>query len=226
VSRPPRRGALVGGLAATAAAVYVGATVLGGLLDPGYSHVAMHVSELTSSHASNRAFLAALYVGYNLALAGVGLALLRSVLRTRAMTVASASLVLTAAVGILLVTWFPQDSYGHPATTAGAVHIALAGVAALLGIVAMIAAGRAFRRDERWAPLARLSVWAAIVMVGTGAVGAAATAVSSPLMGLLQRLSIGTFLLWLLMVARFGLQRPRSKGADPVLVPVAGRRSA
>ena len=175
MSGPARRGAAAGGVAATAAAVYVGATVLGGVLDPGYSHVSMHVSELTSSHAPNRSFLAALYVGYNLALAGFGLALLRSVLRTRALTVASASLVLTAAVGILLVTWFPQDSYGHPATTAGGLHIALAGVAALLSIVAMIAAGRAFRSDERWAPLARMSVWAAMVIVGTGAVGAAAT---------------------------------------------------
>ena len=225
MSRPARRGAAAGTLAAAAATVYVGAMALGGVLDPDYSHVAMHVSGLTSSHAPNRAFLAALYVGYNLALAGVGLALLRSVVRTRALTVVSASLVLTAGVGILLVTWFPQDSYGHPATTAGALHIGLAGVAALLIIVAMIAAGRAFRSDERWASLARPSVWAAMVMVGTGAVGAAATAVSSPVMGLLQRLSIGTFLLWLLAVAWYGLQRPRSMSADRVLVPVAGRRS-
>ena len=203
-----RRGALTGGLAAAAAAVYVGATVLGGLLDPGCSHVSMHVSELTSSHAPNRALLAALYVGYNLALAGVGLALLRSVVRTRGLTVASGSLVLTAAVGILLVTWFPQDSYGYPATTAGGLHIALAGIAALLSIVAMIAAGRAFRSDERWAPLTRPSIWAALVMVGTGAVGAAATALLSPFMGVLQRLSIGTFLLWLPAVAWYGLWRP------------------
>jgi hypothetical protein len=37
--------------AAAAVGIYIAATVLGGLLDPSYSHLSMHISELTSSQA-------------------------------------------------------------------------------------------------------------------------------------------------------------------------------
>ena len=103
---------------------------------------------------------------------------------------------------------FPQDSYGYPATTAGTIHIVLAAVASLLIILALVAAGRAFRGDPGWARLAGVSTLTAVVMVLTGAVAAVATAADRPYMGLAERLPIGTFLVWLAVVAWAGLRRP------------------
>ena len=202
----PRSHELLGLLAATAVVVYVTTTIIGGLLDPGYSHVSMHVSELTSSHAPNRVLLAVLYTGYNIALGGMGLALLRTVRWSRWLPIASWSLIASAVAGVLLVTWFPQDSYGYPATTAGVTHIVLAGVAALLFIVAVVSAGRAFRADPQWAGLARVSTLAAVAVVATGLVGAIGAAAASPFMGLLQRLNIGTIMLWLAVVSWYGFR--------------------
>jgi uncharacterized membrane protein YdcZ (DUF606 family) len=180
---------LLGSCAAIAVGIYVAATVLGGLLDPTYSHLSMHISELTSSHAPNRTLLASLYVGY-LALVGVGIALRAQPHAGRWLTAASWLLVATGLVGILLVTWFPQDSYGYPATAAGTAHIALAGVAALTAIGAMLTAARGFTRETGWARLGRLSIVAAVAMLVAGLGGAIGTAIDSPYMGLLQRLSI------------------------------------
>lgn len=199
--------------AATAVAIYVAATVLGGLLDPDYSHLSMHISELTSSHAPNRTPLAGLYVAYNLTLAGFGVALRRQPRSGRWLAAASWLLVATGLVGVLLVTWFPQDSYGYPATGAGTGHIVLAGMAALTAIVAMLTAGRGFVRETRQPLLGRLSTLAALTMVVAGLAGAVGTAMDSPYLGLLQRLSIGVFLAWLAAVAWLMRSGPGGVGA-------------
>ena len=214
--RVGRTSVFVGWWATTAVGIYVTATVLGGLLDPSYSHVSMHVSELPSSHAPNRVLLAGMYVGYNAALGGLGFALLKHLKRSRWLVVASWLLVANAVAGVLTVTWFPQDSYGYPSTTAGAVHISLGGVLALLSILVMFTAGRAFRSHMAWATLGRFSTAAAVVMVVTGLATAVATAAASPYMGLLERLPIGTFLLWLAAVAWYGFRY------QPELSPAAG----
>lgn len=187
--------------AATAVAIYVAATVLGGLLDPDYSHRSMHISELTSSHAPNRSLLAGLYVGYNLALVGFGVALGRHPRAGPRLAAASWLLVATGLIGVLLVTWFPQDSYGYPATAAGTGHIILAGVAVLTSVGSMLTAGRGFVRETRQPLLGRLSTLTALTMVVAGLAGAVGTAIDSPHVGLLQRLSIGVFLGWLAAVA-------------------------
>lgn len=141
----------LGWCAAVAVVVYVGATVLGGLLDPAYSHVSMHVSELTGSRAPNRTPLTALYIAYNVALAGLGLTLLRALPKSRSLTVAACSLGAIAMTGVLLVTWFPQDSYAYGVeprcpleppicTSAGTVHLWLGGLSVLLIILTTVTA--------------------------------------------------------------------------------------
>jgi hypothetical protein len=213
-----RQSVAVGTIAAVAVAVYVGATVLGGLLDPGYSHLSMHISALTASDAPDRTLLAALYAGYNLLLAALGIAMLRALPRSRSLVVASSSLMITSVVGVLLVTLFLQDLYGAPTTTGGTIHIALAGVGALLTVVVMVAAGRAFRVSPLWRGLARLSMFAAAFTIASGLVAAIGTAAMSPWMGLLERLPIGAFLAWLTAVSWCGL---RSLSAPRDLTPHA-----
>lgn len=219
VDRARSRSTYMAWCAAVAVAIYVGATILGGLLDPAYSHVSMHVSELTGSQAPNRVSLAALYIAYNAALGGLGLTLLGSLVRSKWVKVASWSLVAVAVTGVLLVTWFPQDSYAYGSaprcplqpptcTTAGTVHIWLGAVTVLLIILAMVAAGRAFRLHPSWATLGRLSTVAAVAMLLTGLAGVVAPAAASSYAGLLERLPIGTFLLWLVAVAWYALRHP------------------
>ena len=190
--RRPFRMASASGLAAVA--VYVAATVLGGLLAPGYSHVRDAISELTASHAAHRALLAVLYVGYNLLLVGFARGLVGPGPASRLLRCALGLVVVASAAGIGQVTLFPQDSTGSPATARGAVHIVLAGISALLCVVTALIYGVAFRRmglsRRTWVPA--FAVAAFLLLVGP----AAAASVGGPLMGLFERCTIGGYLTW------------------------------
>ena len=49
----------------SAAIIYVGTVILGGLLRPGYSHISMAISELVADGAPNRSLLSSLFLLYN-----------------------------------------------------------------------------------------------------------------------------------------------------------------
>jgi hypothetical protein len=180
------------GLAAVA--VYVSATILGGRLHPGYSHIRDSISELTASHAVDRVLLAALFVAYNALLAVFAWGCWRAAPRLRTLRNAFGLIVVTAASGIAQVTTFPQDSSGTPATTAGAAHIALAGLSAFGCVVTAVMYGVAFRRlrlrRSSWVPC--FAVAGFLLLVGP----LAAVNVGGPLMGLYERLTIGAYLAW------------------------------
>jgi Protein of unknown function (DUF998) len=188
----PFRTASVSGLAAVA--VYVAATILGGLISPGYSHVRNAISELTASHAAHRVPLAALYVAYNVLLVGFAHGLVRPGPASRLLRSAFGLGAVASTAGIAQVTLFPQDSTGSPGTTAGALHIALAGLSALLCVVTAAIYGVAFRRERlpraAWVPA--FAVAAFLLLVGP----VAAASVGGPLMGLLERFTIGGYLTW------------------------------
>lgn len=59
--------------------IYIGAVVLGGLLRPGYSHVAYVMSELIAANAPNTALLVPLFTLYDILLAAFGAGLLLAV---------------------------------------------------------------------------------------------------------------------------------------------------
>lgn len=120
----------VGALAAVAS--YVGTTIVGGAIVPGYSHVADSVSSLTSPGAPYRAGLALGFAAYNLGVVVLGVALPRAHgVRSIPVSVAGALLVACGAAGVLMLEPFPQDAMGAPLTAAGTVHIVLAGVSAM-----------------------------------------------------------------------------------------------
>src|SRR3954454_8364544 len=207
--RRPFRRASASGLAAVA--VYVAATVLGGLLHPGYSHIRDAISELTASHAAHRAPLAVLYVAYNLLLVGFAWGLLRAWPAARLLQRAFVLMVVGSAAGIAQVTVFPQDSTGSPATISGALHIALAGISALLCVVIALMYGIAFRRAglarRAWVPA--FVVAAFLLLIGP----AAAASVRGPVMGLLERFTIGGYLTWVAVPCLVLLRVPGAQEA-------------
>jgi hypothetical membrane protein len=195
----------VGGV--LAAFCYVATVVLGGAIVPGYSHLRHSVSELTSPGAPYRTLLAAGFLVYNVSVALLGAGLLRSSAPSRRSRIAGVLLLVCAAAGILQLEPFPQDPMGSPITAAGVVHIALAGLSAFSLVVALLIFAAAWRKDPIWMPLRRFSVLAAIAILVTGGVGAAL--VTSPVFGLLERLTQLSFLSWFAAVGVLGLRRAR-----------------
>ena len=92
-------------------------------------------------------------------------------------------------------------------------HIAFAGVASLLTVVAMAltAAWLLARRDLR--PLAIYSVASVVLILAFGPITAAATASGSPIMGLLERVTILTFTLWMAITSVILVRATRTRVA-------------
>jgi hypothetical protein len=179
---------------------YTAVVLIGALATPGYSHIGEHVSTLYQSGAPNGPWIAALFAVYNLLILAFGVGVLRlasqlGAARWRLGQAGGVALVLTAIAGGVDVV-FRQDPIGSPVTTAGTLHIAFAGLASLLTIlaIALIAAwalGRPALRRFGWYSVATL-----VVIAVFGPITAVATAGLWPTMGLLERIPIFGFVQW------------------------------
>ena len=213
-SRAGLVGVAVGAFAAVA--LYVGTTVLGGAIVPGYSHVTDSVSSLTSPGAPFRGLLGVGYALYNAAVVVMAVGLLRTSRAVWPARVASGVLIAGSIAGVLMIEPFPQDAMGAPLTPAGVVHIVLAGLSAFGIIAAAVLYGVAWRSDPLWRGIAVFSVVAAAAILVTGGIGAAL--ITSPVFGLLERVTQLSFLTWFAVVGvvavRAALANPRTTGVE------------
>jgi len=189
----------------SAAVIYVGTVILGGLLRPGYSHISMAISELVADGAPNRALLSSFFLVYNALLSAFGIGLFlkaNSQSRGRISGIVG-SLALTLLVGmagILMELAFPQDPGGIPTTFAGTMHIVMASVASLGTMVAVLMLGLWFRNTTDLKSYTAYSLISVVVIFVSGGLTAAAMAKGYPLFGLLERITIGTFIMWMFII--------------------------
>ena len=194
----------------TAALLYAGTVILGALIRPGYSHIADAISELVANGAPNRFLLSSLFLIYNLLLVAFGIGLFLEVKdRSRGRRsgfIGSLALILVGLAGISMELAFPQDPGGTPATLAGMMHLVMAGVASLgtmAAIVFLAFWSRNFSALKYYVTYSWISV--TIILI-SGGLSVAAMANDHPLFGLIERVTIGTFILWLFVISRRMLQ--------------------
>jgi hypothetical membrane protein len=213
------------GAGVVAGASYALIVLVGGLITPGYDHVAQPVSSLYQAGAANGLPMAVAFLVYNLFVVAFGIGVSR-VARTsgrqrrKVGDAAGLAIVLVGLAGAADAV-FPQDPIGSAMTTAGALHIVFAGVASLLTVCAVVlAAAWLFKRDAM-RPLAWYSLGTLALVIGFGPLTAVATASSSPIMGLLERVTIFAFIVWMTVTA-FVLARAVGSAG----LPAHGRRAA
>ena len=204
-----------GYLAVAAAGVYVLATGAGSLLDPSYSQIRQHVSDLTATAAPTWASLAPFYLLYNVLATAFAIELYRASERGRPWQLGTALLIVNAVAGVMMVTLFREDIGGVPTTGAGAGHLVFAGLSSIAILIAAFVYGIAFRRSAAWRSLSTFSFVMGLAFVVLGPLAAYATAQQSDLAGLAERGPIGLFVLWLLVVGSFAIAGGRRKGGLP-----------
>ncbi len=185
---------LLGIFGALAPIVYLVATVIGGILWSGYSQYSETVSTLTSQGAPNQTILTPLFAAYNLFVLLLAIGLYFGV-KAKKPVWGSVFLAL-AAIGGLVLFWFPQDyPQGPPTSFSGTMHVAVAGVIAFASLASMLAYGLSLRKVPAWGNIARFClVWLPVGLV-LGAFGAMSITMSYA--GLAERLSIGSILIWI-----------------------------
>ena len=183
--------------------VYVTTVVIGGLLRPGYSHIAEAVSELVAAGAPNKPLLSSLFVLYNLLCAAFGVGVLQYTAQTERKTsgrVGAISLILLGLIGVSLELFFPQDPGGPAVTFAGTMHIILASLASLVTMIAMVAIGLWFRNFPNLKGYTAYSlITFAVVFIAGGSIPV--LGMTNPYFGLLERIAIGGFIQWLFFIA-------------------------
>lgn len=197
--------------------VYVIAVIIGGILRPGYSHKSQFVSELIESGAPNKSLLNPLFALYNLLTIAFGIGLftgVRAMSKNKGKVSGSLGALILVAEGIFgfLTVFFPQDPRGAPATSTGKIHIVLAGLSSLTTILTISLMGFWFRTIARWRGYSIYSFISGIIVFISGGLAAYTGATLSPILGLMERITIGGFLQWLFVTALklFSAQAPNA----------------
>jgi hypothetical membrane protein len=185
--------------------VYIVAVVLGGILRPGYSHIAQYVSELIEGGAPNKAILDPLFAIYNILTIAFSIGLflyVRSLSENRRKKVGMAGALVLAAEGIfgLVTVFFPQDPIGSPATSTGTLHIVLASLSSLTTMLTMLLLGLWFQVIPALHGDGVYSFSSLAVVFLSGGLAASTIANPGPVNGLIERVTIFGFLQWLFVI--------------------------
>src|SRR5215208_6697873 len=185
---------------------YLGTVLLGVLLRPGYSHISMAISELVADSAPNRSLLSSLFLLYNtlLSVFGVGL-FLRANSQSRGRVsgnIGSLALMLVGIAGVLMEVAFPQEPGGTATTFAGTMHFVMAGVASLGTMVALLILAFWFKHIPELKSHVAYSLVSVAVIFVSGGSSVVAMANHSPLFGLIERITILTFITWVFVIGR------------------------
>ena len=106
---------------------------------------------------------------------------------------------LIAILGALMF-FFPQDPRSALLTTAGLIHLILAGIISISTILAASIAGVAFFKESHYKHAYQSWFFSMGIFI-TGILTAFGLAHDSPIGGLYERLVVGTFLIWIIWYA-------------------------
>lgn len=179
--------------------VYAGTVLVGAAIRPGYSHIANAVSELVEAHAPDRWRLNVAFFAYNLLSMAFGVGI--TVVAANP-TLVLAGWILVAAGGLgLAMSWFPMDPVGTRMTRPGLGHLIIAGLMSVGTIAALVTFAIGAGDVDGWSGFSVYSYATAGFVAVTGAVAAMSAGGHWPTMGFWERLTIGGFLQWHLVLA-------------------------
>jgi hypothetical protein len=172
---------------------YAAAVVIGGFMIKDYSHIYNTVSELTASNAPHLPIVQILFALYNLSLVLFGAGLAVESVKLPKARIAAIMIIIIGLAGLAMY-FFPQDPRDAVMTFRGKMHIALAGLMSPLTMLAIILAGLDFRKMKLY------SFISCAVTFLSGGSSVAAMVLGLKIGGLLERLTIGSFIQWLFML--------------------------
>jgi len=187
------------------ALLYAAMSVLVPMLDDGYSSFSQAVSELSAIGAPTAGAWIPLGLAYSLLAVAFGWGVWLSAARPRPLRVAGAALL---AQGVFGLFWPPMHMRGGEFTLTDTLHIVWTIVTVVLMAVAIGFGAAAFGPRFR-----RYSVITLVVLVGFGALTALHAPnldanLPTPWMGVWERINIGAFLVWNVVLAVALFRRP------------------
>jgi Protein of unknown function (DUF998) len=181
--------------------LYVATVVLAAMRWEGYSSTSQTVSELIAIDAPTRPLVVPLFVTYALLVYAFGVGVWQSPGRKRALHFVAIGLIGKEVLGLVVTLFFPMHLRGVEGTLTDAMHASLTGVGVLFILIAIGFGATAFGNQFRFYSIATILM---LVVGGTlaGLDGSRlATNLPTPWMGVWERINIGGFLLWVVVLA-------------------------
>jgi hypothetical membrane protein len=183
------------GLAASV--IYILTVVLGAAVRPEYSHIGNAISELFVSGAPNKAAIDSGFILYNSFLVLFSVSVIRLGVGAGSKLFISAGIILlvSALCGLLMNLLFPMDVRDTNVTAPGMMHLVLAGIVSISTMAVMWLFGAVFSKtDKVYGIYTFISL---VVVFVSGGLAAFAASKASPYMGLVERVTIGCFIVWI-----------------------------
>jgi hypothetical protein len=199
-----RRAMLFAGLVAVAG--FVGITVIGAEMIPGYSHLSHPISQMTEEGGASKASLDPWFILFDAMVVAFASALPGSVsprndgARLHAER-GGAFLALAGCLGIIMTLWLPMNGSVLTATATGSLHELVACAIAISSILAILFFGLGFRTSPEWSNFALYS-FATFAFASSCSIATAYTIASgSSSQGAWQRMTAGAIVQWVFLVA-------------------------
>jgi hypothetical membrane protein len=181
--------------------LYIITAIVGAALRSDYSHTVNAISELISNGAPNKAILDVVFNIYNALLLAFAIGAYSALKNSP--RICRVAMGLLIGVQVLSFSWgfFPMDPMGAEATFAGTMHNILGGVVALATIIMPLLMGLGLQRVDGFQNYARYSFISSAIIFVSGLTGVILASQGVQLFGLFERITIGTYELWIFITA-------------------------
>lgn len=182
--------------------LYLVAVIIGGSQLESYSHLYNTISEITASNVESIPSVQILFAIYNLFIIAfsVGMFLCLKTPNMKKIKTAALALFFVGLTGGGMY-FFPQDPRFVEMTFGGKVHLGLASICSLLTMLSIILFGMGVKKEAALSKLRTYSYISFFIVFITGGTAAISVANDSDFGGLFERLTIGSYLQWVLVVS-------------------------
>ena len=177
--------------------LYVATDLLGALSWDGYSISAQAISELTAVGAPTARLLGPFYVAYALLFTAFGLGVWASAGQHKPLRLTAVCLIAIGLLGTFAWPFFPMHMRGDARSLTDTIHLALGGMDVLLLALAIGSASTRFGARFRfysWTTILVMLVFGGLTSLYVPRVDAA---LPTPYLGILERVCIASYLLWI-----------------------------
>ncbi len=181
--------------------LYVITVIVGAAMRNDYSHIVNAISELLSTGAPNKAVLDIVFNIYNILL--LAFAIGGFIVLKNAHRLSRVSMSIFIATQIISLSWFlfPMDPFGSKATFAGTMHNVLGGVVAFATILMPLLMGLGLQRVDGFRKYVVYSFITSAIIFVSGLTGVIAAGQGLHIFGLFERITIGSYEVWLFVTA-------------------------
>jgi len=179
--------------------IYTAMWIIGGRLQPEYSHIRQDVSSLIAVGAPNKKLLDKFIISSSTLMFAFYLGLYWGINNGTGSILGPALFIISGLLGVLVALFFPLDEGGKLITTHAKLHLGLIALSGILSIAGMVVLWFDLASDVIWSTFATFSIVTAIVSLIF--VIASGVATNSNYLGLVERFMVSTYQIYYFVIA-------------------------